>query len=98
MIQVFERLTRENWKLSLLKETKEISYNKQLLITARSTFSKWLCSTFIYSYFNRPFPSCFEPHYESEAKSKVFVMEIGYPSYANETNFHMKSLYLASLS
>ena len=23
---------------------------------------------------NRPFPSCFEPHYESEAKCKVFVM------------------------
>ena len=25
---------------------------------------------------NRPFPSCFEPDYESEAKCKVFVMKI----------------------
>ena len=27
---------------------------------------------------NRPFPSCFEPHYESEAKCKVFHMKIGF--------------------
>ena len=32
---------------------------------------------------NRPFPSCFEPHYESEAKSKVFVMKISFHSYAS---------------
>ena len=25
---------------------------------------------------NRPFPSCYEPHYESAAKCKVFVMKI----------------------
>ena len=40
---------------------------------------------------NRPFPSCFEPHYESEAKCKVFVKEISFHSYANKTNFHMNS-------
>ena len=40
---------------------------------------------------NRPFPSCFEPHYESEAKCKVFVMKISFYSYANKTNFHMNS-------
>ena len=44
---------------------------------------------------NRPFPSCFEPHYESEAKCKVFVMKISFHSYANKTNFHMKSFALS---
>ena len=46
-------------------------------------------------WFNRPFPSCFEPHYESEAKCKVVVMKIGFHSYANKTNFHMKSFALS---
>ena len=36
---------------------------------------------------NRPFPSCFEPRYESEAKSKVFVMKMSFHSYANKTIF-----------
>ena len=40
---------------------------------------------------NRPFPSCLKPNYESEAKCKVFVMKISVHSYANKTNFHMKS-------
>ena len=44
---------------------------------------------------NRPFPSCFKPHYESEAKCKVFVMKIRFHSYANKTNFHMKSFALS---
>ena len=44
---------------------------------------------------NRPFPSYFEPHYESEAKCKVFVMKISFHSYANKTNFHMKSFALS---
>ena len=26
-------------------------------------------------FFNRPFPSCFEPHYESEAKCKFFAFD-----------------------
>ena len=43
---------------------------------------------------NRPFPSCFEPHYESEAKFKVYVMKISFHSYANKTNFNMKSFAL----
>ena len=43
----------------------------------------------------RPFPSFFEPHYESEAKCKVFVMKISFHSYANKTNFHMKSFALS---
>ena len=46
-------------------------------------------------YLNRPFPSRFEPHYESEAKCKVFVMKIGFHSNANKTNFHMKSFALS---
>ena len=41
--------------------------------------------------FNKPFPSCFEPHYESDVKCKVFIMKISFHSYANKTNFHMKS-------
>ena len=52
----------------------------------------------VLSLLNRPFPSCFEPHYESEAKCKVFVMKISFLSNANKTNFHMKSFALASLS
>ena len=44
---------------------------------------------------NRPLPSCFEPHYESEVKCKVFVMKISFHSYANKTNFHMKSFALS---
>ena len=44
---------------------------------------------------SRPFPSCFEPHYESEAKYKVFVMKISFHSYANKTNFHIKSFALS---
>ena len=35
---------------------------------------------------NRPFPSYFEPTYESEAKCKVFVMKISFHSYANKTS------------
>ena len=37
--------------------------------------------------------SCFEPHYESEAKCKVFIMRtrLVFRSYANKTNFHMKN-------
>ena len=44
---------------------------------------------------NRPFPSCFEPHYESEAKCKVFVMKISFHSSCNKTNFHVKSFALS---
>ena len=44
---------------------------------------------------NRPFPSCFEPHYKSEARCKVFIMKISFHSYANKTNFHMKSFALS---
>ena len=43
-----------------------------------------LCTYFPYNIFvigcvilphNRPFPSCSQPHYENEAKCKVFVMK-----------------------
>ena len=41
---------------------------------------------------NRPYPSCFKTHHESEAKYKVFTfMKISFHSYANKTNFHVKS-------
>ena len=47
---------------------------------------------------NRPFPSCFELYYESEAKYKVFVMQISFHSCANKTNFLMKSFALSLAS
>ena len=40
-------------------------------------------------------PNCFEPHYESEAKCKVFIVKISFHSScssANKTNFQMKKL------
>ena len=40
---------------------------------------------------NRSFPSCFEPHCENEAMCIDFIMKISWHSYANKTNFHMKS-------
>ena len=40
---------------------------------------------------NWPFPSCCEPQYQSESKCKIFNMKISFHSYANKTNFHMKS-------
>ena len=33
---------------------------------------------------NRPFPSCFESHYESEPKYKVNIMKVSFHSYPNE--------------
>ena len=35
-------------------------------------------------YINRPFPSCCEPHYESEAKCKAFPMENEFCLHMNE--------------
>ena len=44
---------------------------------------------------NRPFPSYFGPHYDSEASCKVFIMIISFHSYANKTNFHNKNSEMA---
>ena len=46
-------------------------------------------------YDDRPFPSCFECHYENEAKCKVFIIIISFHSYVNKTHFRMKSFALA---
>ena len=35
---------------------------------------------------NRLFPSCFEPHCQSEAKCKVFITKISFHSNANKTS------------
>ena len=51
-----------------------------------------------HDFFNTSFPSCFEPHCESESKCKVFITKISFHSYANKTYFHMKALHLASVS
>ena len=40
---------------------------------------------------NRPFPSCFVPHSESEVLCIVFIMTISLHLYANKINFHRKS-------
>ena len=43
---------------------------------------------------NRPFPSCLEPHFESEAKCKVFIMKISFihtmKSFARSLAFIMR--------
>ena len=44
---------------------------------------------------NRPFPSCFEPRYESDASCIVFIVKISLHSYAKKTNLHMKSFALS---
>ena len=47
--------------------------------------SDWLVVLFVsvlVDQSKRLFPSCLEPHYESEAKCKVFVMKIRFHSYA----------------
>ena len=41
---------------------------------------------------NRPFPSCFELQYESEAKCKTFHMKISLFAYGKESNFRNKDL------
>ena len=66
-------------------------------ISARNVYGDLnsLFSTFGVLAANRPFPSCFEPHYESEAKCKVFIMKISFHSHANKTNFHVKSFALS---
>ena len=43
---------------------------------------------------NRPFPSYFDTHNESEAKCKAFIMKINFHSSANKTHFHKKSFAL----
>ena len=40
---------------------------------------------------NRPFPSCCEPRYESEARCTAFHMKISFVSTWMKTNFHTKS-------
>ena len=44
---------------------------------------------------SKPFPSRFEPHYESEAPCIVFLMKTCFHLRANKTNFHMKILALS---
>ena len=45
--------------------------------------------------FNRPFPSCFEPHCQSEAKCKVFIMKISFLLNADNAYFNMKRFVLS---
>ena len=47
---------------------------------------------------NRPFPTCCEPHYESEAKCKTIHTKISFVFLCVKTNFHNKNFQLASLS
>ena len=61
------------------------------LLQILATSSELHCVKQLVSLSNEPFPSCVEPHYESEAKCKVFIMKISFHSYANKTNFQMKS-------
>ena len=44
---------------------------------------------------NRPFPSCCEPHYESEAKCKTFHSKISFVCIWMKINFHNKNFALS---
>ena len=73
------------------------SPNLSILFRENKLYLKQLgtCITFQSDLCSRPFPSCFGPHYESEAKCKVFVMEISFHSHAKKPNFHMKRFALS---
>ena len=45
-------------------------------------------------------PSCFEPHYDSKAKCKVFIIKISFSFIIMQTKliFILKALHFASLS
>ena len=64
-----------------IKEAIQLKNNHRL----HDLISTW------YNLNNRPFPSYFEPHYESEAKCKGFISFTD----ANKTNYHMKSFALS---
>ena len=51
--------------------------------------------TYARMFLKRPFPSCFEPHYDSEAKCKVIILKISFHSYASKTNFDGKYMKTA---
>ena len=46
---------------------------------------------------NRPFPSCFEPHYESEAKYKVYILKISFHNSYPDKKFPCEELYTWAL-
>ena len=52
--------------------------------------------TFTHSFIHLhgPFPSSFGPHYENETNCKVLIMKMSSHSYANKTNFLMKTCAL----
>ena len=46
---------------------------------------------------NRPFPCCFKPPFQSEAKCEAIDMKMIFDSHANKTYFHEKVLHFARL-
>ena len=60
-----------------------------------TSMSLWCCLLCVQGGYDRQFPSCFELHYESEAKCTVFIMKISVHSYANKANFHMNCFTLS---
>ena len=66
----------KRWK-KLQKEDKQMS--KQITHTKLKEGNKMAAET-LQLKTNRPFPSCCQPHYESKAKCKVFVMKISFHS------------------
>ena len=76
-------------KVRILNKLPHLQVTVTTIIVKRNSIIQYISSLTTFS--NRPFPSCFEPHYGSEAKWKVFVMKIIFHSYANKTNFHTKS-------
>ena len=41
-------------------------------------------------YYNRPFPSCLVPLFQSESCCVAFHMKMSFHSHADKTHFHMK--------
>ena len=72
-----------------------LDFTASVLITFNciSHIFKLIC----FSLNNRPFPSCCEPHYESEAtcKCKAFHVKISFVCIRMKTNFHNKNFALS---
>ena len=70
--------------------SRQKSSNWYVMVSKALTYKKYLPKIMRWLIF----PSCFEPHYEREAKCKFFILKISFHSHANKTNFHMKSFAL----
>ena len=88
-------VVRRHVYVQLNKSTYLFIYCSEWKTTRQDRTVMWV----IYNFFlNGPFPSFFEPHYQSEASYIVLMMKISFHSYANKSNLSWKALHLAKLS